>query len=56
MDDIYICEMAANGTESLVFIDDLKADITIRMNSEVNRDILFAETDRMLLHITADCR
>ena len=36
---VWAC-MAANGTCSLVFIDDMTADKSSRMNSEVFRDIL----------------
>ncbi|CAJ0940112.1 unnamed protein product [Ranitomeya imitator] len=35
--------MAFNGTGSLVFIDDIRADKSSRMNSEVYRDILSAQ-------------
>ncbi|CAJ0915358.1 unnamed protein product [Ranitomeya imitator] len=35
--------MAFNGTGSLVFIDDIRADKSSRMNSEVDRDILSAQ-------------
>lgn len=35
--------MAASGTCSLVFIDDLTADERSRMNSEVYRTILYAK-------------
>ena len=35
--------MAANGTESLVFIHDMTADGSSRMNSEVYRAILSAQ-------------
>ena len=34
--------MAANGTGSLVFIDDVTADKSSRINSEVFRAILYA--------------
>uniref|UniRef100_A0A673YSH1 Tc1-like transposase DDE domain-containing protein n=1 Tax=Salmo trutta TaxID=8032 RepID=A0A673YSH1_SALTR len=39
---VWAC-MAANGTGSLVFIDDVTADKSSRMNSEVFRAILFAQ-------------
>ena len=35
--------MAANGTGSLVFIDDVTADRNRRMNAEVHRPILSAQ-------------
>ena len=36
--------MAANGTGSLVFIDDVTIDRSDRMNSEVYRALLSAQT------------
>ena len=51
--------MAANGTRSLVFIDDMTADRSSRMTFEVCRAKLSAQisakcskTNRMVLHST----
>ena len=49
--------MAANATDSLLFVNDVAADRSVRMNSEVYRAILSVsylakgyKTDWMVLH------
>ena len=47
--------MAANGTESLVFIDDVTADRSSRMNSEVYRALLSAQIQPNVAKLIRGC-
>ena len=47
--------MAANGTRSLIFIDDMRADRSSRMNSEVYKALLSTQIQPLTAILIEQC-